>query len=86
MTSTPLTTRARQTFDDLFDRPADLRFLGKHMGEEAARDLMKQFSSTAGLTMPEPRISSQSSPPMRNSPFSHEQPISTSADGSVNGK
>ena len=48
---------------------------------------MPQFASTFGCTMPQPRISSQSPPsPIFSSPPAREQPISTSADGSVNGK
>ena len=43
--------------------------------------------STLGCTMPEPRTSSQSSPsPTFTVPPSHEHWISTSAEGSVNGK
>src|SRR6185312_737606 len=48
---------------------------------------MPPYSSTLGLTMPQPRISSQSAPaPIFNSPPAREQPISTSAEGSVKGK
>jgi hypothetical protein len=48
---------------------------------------MPQFSSTLGWTMPQPRISSQSSPaPIFSLPPLREQPMSTSAEGSVKGK
>ena len=46
-----------------------------------------QLRSTFGCTMPQPRISSQSSPsPKRTSPLSRRHWMSTSSDGSVNGK
>ena len=40
-------------------------------------ELMSQFSKTIGLTIPQPSISSH---------FPESDKISTSADGSVNGK
>jgi len=48
---------------------------------------MPQARSTLGCTMPQPRISSQSSPsPNLISPLSRRHWMSTSSDGSVNGK
>ena len=48
---------------------------------------MPQFLSTLACTMPQPRISSQSSPsPKRISPPERRHWMSTSIEGEVNGK